>query len=368
MAVTSLAPVDFTNSSLNNAFKSYTCAKSQSHGQPPEALTRWLQMPELLAITFQFLAHDRALYPCLFVSRTWHAVASRVLWRELSFDTEERLEKFFLQHYSSLQAPTLEDMDESYFPDCNKDEAEGSPWSVIQELRLHKLKSVRPGVLESLVPRLQNLISLDAYICDGFQSKMIIQFALACPRLTQVSLPGCNRITDAALLALAQHCPKLEHLDLRACDYVSDCGITFIAARCKGLKHLNVGRVARGELISDRAVEALAIGTCLNTLGVAGCSVTDNGLFALAKFRAQSIERISVNSCLRITNAGVQALALNCPRLSVLEIKECHLVTDMAILRELKSRRVMVEVCRVGRERYEKFTWEEKQKSILERK
>lgn len=40
-----------------------------------------------------------------------------------------------------------------------------------------------------------------------------------------------------------------------------------------------------------------------------------------------------------------------CPNLAVLEIKQCHLVTDMATLYRFASRRVLVELCPVLQKR-----------------
>lgn len=52
-----------------------------------------------------------------------------------------------------------------------------------------------------------------------------------------------------------------------------------------------------------------------------------------------------------LTSASVKALMQMCPNLAVLEIKQCHLVTDMATLYRFASRRVLVELCPVLQKR-----------------
>ncbi|RUS14138.1 hypothetical protein BC937DRAFT_94283 [Endogone sp. FLAS-F59071] len=61
-----------------------TVATTFSHPVLPSKTP--LDLPELLTLTFQFLAGDNKLYPTLFVNRQWHACASRILWRRVGFE------------------------------------------------------------------------------------------------------------------------------------------------------------------------------------------------------------------------------------------------------------------------------------------
>ncbi|CAO0802455.1 unnamed protein product [Mucor circinelloides] len=212
-------------------------------------------------------------------------------------------------------------------------------------LRKIKDKSINEP-LQQIGQHAHNLEKLDIYICDHLSDSSIYTFITHNHQsLTYLSLAGCNKITDDAVLSVAQHCPKLEHLDLRACGLISDISIQSIAENCPNLHHLNVGRVRDREKITMQSINLIAQKTKVAVLGLAGCDMTDECLILLAKCRGRGLERISVNNCYRITNKSVRAYVDYCPNLSVFEMKECHWVDDWASVAELVQRKVLLTLC-----------------------
>jgi hypothetical protein len=65
----------------------------------------------------------------------------------------------------------------------------------------------------------------------------------------------------------------------------------------------------------------------------------------LAKYRTTGLERVSVNSCFKISNETVYAYIRYCPNLSVFEMKECHNVNDWEAVAELVRRKVLLTLC-----------------------
>jgi hypothetical protein len=219
--------------------------------------------------------------------------------------------------------------------------------NAIRSIVLRKIKNKTINEpLQQMSCYLHKLEKLDIYICDHLSDNSIQtlirhnSFAL-----TYLSLAGCNRITDEAVLCVAEHCPKLEHLDLRACGLISDLSIQAIANNCPRLHHLNVGRVRDREKITMQSINLIAQKTQVAVLGLAGCDMTDECLILLAKCRGSGLERISVNNCYRITNKTVQAYVKYCPNLSVFEMKECHWINDWGSVAELVSRKVLLTLC-----------------------
>ncbi|CAO3637475.1 unnamed protein product [Mucor hiemalis] len=212
-------------------------------------------------------------------------------------------------------------------------------------LRKIKDKSINEP-LQQIGNHTYKLEKLDIYICDHLSDSSVLNFIKHNSNsLTYLSLAGCNRITDEAVLGVARYCPNLEHLDLRACGLISDASIQSVAMSCPMLHHLNVGRVRDREKITMQSISLIAKHTRVAVLGLAGCDMTDECLILLAKCRGRKLERISVNNCYRITNKSVQAYVKYCPNLSVFEMKECHWIDDWASVAELVQRKVLLTLC-----------------------
>ncbi|KAI9486960.1 MAG: hypothetical protein EXX96DRAFT_551335 [Benjaminiella poitrasii] len=185
---------------------------------------------------------------------------------------------------------------------------------------------------------------LDVYICDYLSNDALKPF-IAHQQLTFLSLAGCHQISDDAILSVAKYCQGLEHLDLRACGQVSDISLSAIALSCFRLRHLNVGRIRDRERVTYKSISLIAKHTQATVLGLAGCDMDDACIQALAQYRNRGLERISVNSCHKITNASIYACIRYCPNLSVFEMKECHKVTDWEAVAELVQRKVLLTLC-----------------------
>jgi hypothetical protein len=189
-----------------------------------------------------------------------------------------------------------------------------------------------------------NLEHLDIYICDHFCNEALYPF-LAHQSLTYLSLAGCHHISDEAILKVAEYCSRLEHLDLRACGLVSDVSLSAVAMHCPRLRHLNVGRIRDRDKVTYKSIALIAQYTQAAVLGLAGCDMDDACMEVLAKYRNTGLERVSVNSCFKISNATVYAYIKHCPNLSVFEMKECHSVNDWEAVAELVQRKVLLTLC-----------------------
>lgn len=210
-------------------------------------------------------------------------------------------------------------------------------------IRKIKEKSVNEP-LSRIGQNASKLEHLDIYICDHFSNEALYPF-LAHQTLTYLSLAGCHNISDEAILKVAEYCKRLEHLDLRACGLVSDVSLSAVAMNCPRLRHLNVGRIRDREKVSIKSIALIAEFTQAAVLGLAGCDIDDACMQILAKHRTTGLERVSVNSCFKISNETVYAYIRYCPNLSVFEMKECHNVNDWEAVAELVNRKVLLTLC-----------------------
>ena len=68
----------------------------------------------------------------------------------------------------------------------------------------------------------KQLSSLYLRFCDKITDAAVIALAQGCPQLSSLNLAGLNKITDAAVIALAQGCPQLSSLNLYYCNQITD--------------------------------------------------------------------------------------------------------------------------------------------------
>ena len=229
-----------------------------------------------------------------------------------------------------------------------------SMYVFVRTLCIQKMRNVHDNDLVGVFQWLRHLVSVEFYICENIGDATIIDLATHCPRLTDLRVPGCPKVSDSSIVCLAGNCAEIAYLDFRACARITDVSIVAIANSCPRLYHLNVGRVSGNEFITDKCVEAIAARTAVTTFGLAGCYITNGSIAALAKHRGSHIERLSLNQCDRLTDASIAGL-LNCPKLVVLEIKECDKIKNMQHIRRMKQRKVLVELCTELQDRFDAY-------------
>ncbi|KAF9979077.1 Antagonist of MEN (Mitotic Exit Network) [Actinomortierella ambigua] len=215
----------------------------------------------------------------------------------------------------------------------------------VKKIVLHKFKTLTDAEVLPLTTWFPNLTSIEFYICELLTDAVVISLAQHCPRLQYLLLPGCAKVTDEGIKAVARNCPRLRHLDLRACSLVSDDSLIDIAHHCQDLWHLNCGRVTGAHRVTGKSIVPIARNTNLNTLGLAGCGMTDDAVIKIAEYCREGLNRISLNCCSELTSAAIQALMVYCPNLAVLEIKKCLRIRDMAPLNHFVRQRILVELC-----------------------
>ncbi|KAG0232583.1 Antagonist of MEN (Mitotic Exit Network) [Actinomortierella wolfii] len=215
----------------------------------------------------------------------------------------------------------------------------------VKKIVLHKFKTLTDAEVLPLTTWFPNLVSIEFYICEMITDAVVVSLAEHCPRLQYLLLPGCAKVTDNGIKAVARHCPRLRHLDLRACSLVSDESLIEIAENCPDLWHLNCGRVTGAHRVTGKSIVPIAKNTSLNTLGLAGCGMTDDAVIKIAEYCREGLNRISLNCCTELTSAAIRALMIYCPSLAVLEIKKCLKIRDMAPLNHFVRQRILVELC-----------------------
>lgn len=210
--------------------------------------------------------------------------------------------------------------------------AEAGNDNLCRDLLVHRIKTCEQAEFDRI--NQYRLKSLELYVCP----KLVpAESLLSSGTLLKLALPGCGLVDDSVMQSVARLCKHLEVLDLRACELVTDMGIVAIAENCPRLSYLNVGRVKNSAGITDRSLTQICQLTSVETLGLAGCSIGDEGVFAIAQHRGPHIERLSMNQCHAVSDYSLVSLLKASPKLQVLEIVGCEQVSDAEQLYNFKS-------------------------------
>ncbi|PYI26925.1 cyclic nucleotide-binding domain protein [Aspergillus indologenus CBS 114.80] len=131
---------------------------------------------------------------------------------------------------------------------------------------------------------------------QGFQYWGNAQFT----NLRRLCLADCTYLTDNAIVYLTNAAKQLQELDLSFCCALSDTATEVLALQCSNLTYLNMSFC--GSAISDPSLRSI-------------------GLHLL------HLKRLSVRGCVRVTGAGVEAVAEGCDKLESFDVSQCKNLT-----------------------------------------
>eukprot|EP00795_Rhopilema_esculentum_P002093 gene2093-17665_t len=146
------------------------------------------------------------------------------------------------------------------------------------------------------------------------------------PKLRELNLTNCLRVSDVSVLRIAQRCNSLTYLNLSYCEHVTDAGVELLGT-ILSLMSVDLS----GCLIQDQGISALGNNPRLRDITIASCSsVTDIGIQKLVQ-QTRDLENLDVSSCKLLTDHAIKSLAFCCRRLRTLNIAGCRLLSDQSL-------------------------------------
>jgi antagonist of mitotic exit network protein 1 len=291
---------------------------------------------------------SNSLYNCLFVNSLWSQVSMEVASTKLFFSDMSKWNKF-VQKTNRTQLTRRRSNTKLFV--------------------MHKLSKAEQSDLEVVAPSISGSLEwIEMYICP----KVLPTTSMfSGSSLKKLVLPGSRVADDSFLKLVSKYCPLLETLDLRACGLVTDEGMVHLLSRCNRLTTLNLGRHSQTSKITDLTLAAISKYTSIETLGMAGCSITDRGLWELALRCSDSITRLSLNGCRQLTNDSIPLILARgyLPHLSVLEIRHILGLTNfkpLVMFQRLKyqmGQNVLIEGCEVLEYRMRTEEWRQDMKN-----
>lgn len=167
--------------------------------------------------------------------------------------------------------------------------------------------------------------------CPGFGSVSLAMLGELCPRLHHLDLGGLCGITDAGLLPLLNRCEAgLVKVNLSDCPNLTD-EVVLALVRLHG-PTLEVLSLDGCQKITNASLVAVAENcVLLNDLDVSKCSVTDSGIAALSRGVQINLQVLSLSGCFMVSDKSVPSLKKLGKSLVGLNLQRCNSLSSNAI-------------------------------------
>ncbi|NXF40514.1 FXL20 protein, partial [Nyctibius bracteatus] len=185
----------------------------------------------------------------------------------------------------------------------------------LRKLSLRGCLGVGDNALRTFAQNCRNIEVLNLNGCTKITDATCTSLSKFCSKLRHLDLASCTSITNLSLKALSEGCPLLEQLNISWCDQVTKDGIQALVRGCGGLKALFLKGCTQ---LEDEALKYIGA-HCpeLVTLNLQTClQITDDGLITICR-GCHKLQSLCASGCSNITDAILNALGQNCPRLRV---------------------------------------------------
>ncbi|GMH88698.1 hypothetical protein TrVE_jg986 [Triparma verrucosa] len=168
--------------------------------------------------------------------------------------------------------------------------------------------------------------------CRQIPTWVFLKVFEGCRKLEVLDVSYCTKIGDGEIKSLAEKCNVLRSVNLKECKQVSDVGILAVSQGCTGLEELDLSRSELQFKITDVSLLALSERSeILNKLNLNGCEmVTDAGLSWLAK-GCSGLKWLDLMNCSKVSNGGMRCLGEGCPDLEWCNLSHLKKVTDVGL-------------------------------------
>ncbi len=236
-----------------------------------------------------------------------------------------RMQELFLTNCENLTRISFTAIAHS-FPSLEVINLEGIPKvcdpSVISIAKsCHKLRKLilckkRPGASTGSSPMLR------------IGAKSIITLAQNCPDLRILHCDCCSRIDDVSVIALAKECSHLEELSFKQCYKLTDRSLVIIGRYCHQLRLIDISSCK--EMTDDGVIEMCRRCRHLEEVNFSNLRLTDNAITTLSNHNSEHLREVLLRNCYLITDVALNALLSSCRNLERLDVSGVDLLTDGA--------------------------------------
>lgn len=148
------------------------------------------------------------------------------------------------------------------------------------------------------------------------------QIVASAPKIRNLVLNKCHSISDDSVLAICLLGRYLHYLCLGHCGRLTDASIVQLARHCTRIRYLDLACCVQ---LTDRSVTELATLPKLKRIGLVKCTnITDQSIYALTSHAriANSLERVHLSYCTRLTLPSIMQLVNFCEKLTHLSLTQ----------------------------------------------
>ncbi|KAJ3707010.1 hypothetical protein LUZ61_010715 [Rhynchospora tenuis] len=197
----------------------------------------------------------------------------------------------------------------------------------LETLNLNACQKISDRGVEAMTSICPNLLALSLYWNVGLTDNTIKHIVKNCPKIIDLNLSGCKNITDQSLLLIADSFPALEKLNITRCIRLTDNSLLQLLVKCSCLQSLNLYALSS---FTDKVYCKIGLLSDLRFLDLCGAqNLTDEGLSCIA--RCRNLTSLNLTWCVRVTDAGVVAIAQGCNHLEFLSLFGIVGVTDACL-------------------------------------
>ncbi|EEF31211.1 ubiquitin-protein ligase, putative [Ricinus communis] len=197
----------------------------------------------------------------------------------------------------------------------------------LESLNLNGCQKISDKGIEAITSACPNLKVFSIYWNVRVTDVGIKQLVENCKHIVDLNLSGCKNISDKSLQLVADLYQDIELLDLTRCIKLTDDGLQQILSKCSSLKSLNLYALST---FTDKAYRNISNLAHLRILDLCGAqNLSDEGLSCIAK--CKNLTSLNLTWCVRVTNAGVIAIAEGCTYLEFLSLFGIVGVTDKCL-------------------------------------
>ncbi|KAL0234827.1 hypothetical protein PCE1_001863 [Barthelona sp. PCE] len=190
---------------------------------------------------------------------------------------------------------------------------------------LFKLRCVSKKVAVAVEEHMYSLEKLNPF---RLETNSLLYAVNYYPNLKYFTSPLDDFMNDEDVIRLASICPNLEFVDLSRTT-ATFVGIRYLVQNCPNIQHITL---TDGINITDGVIGVIAEGaTNLTGLNVTNCDyLTDLSLTMLVQYRSDSLHKLVIDGCTKITDVGLAAFCEGNPDVEILSVARTSL-TEVGI-------------------------------------
>ncbi|KAF9113404.1 F-box and leucine-rich repeat protein 4 [Mortierella sp. AM989] len=292
-----------------------------------------------------------SLHSCIFVSRVFYRASIRALWTSVYWKNFAWTDSF-LSEFDRFGHCTIE-LHENYTSDL---ERIARVCTNLRELRLN-WTSIADEKLADVLQNSPKISSLFLHSCRTLTSVALLNIAKL-SGLKHLELKNMIHIDEPSFVTLLISCPMLEHLALEdvRLDKITlgSLGLVPLKIRTMALtrssptgsfvknilrnapmiKEFSMARNVHSILSKDDLLPFRDMYKHISSLNLESCKGIDSEAILTLIHACPELERVNVSGT-NISDAGLDALASHCPKVTSLNLAWCAHITDGGLLRLL---------------------------------